>query len=227
MDRNILKALQLCPLFDGFSNEELYFVFDRVPYRMVRLGKKDPYLLAGDSCCNVDFVVHGEIAVRMSGASGKSVQVCVKTTGALLSTAFIFSDDNTMPVSLECIKPATLFRISPEMFQKMMDDDQRLRINFIRMLSNSCNYMVKKVRMLTLYTVREKVAIFLLQEARRHCSDSFLLTMSRQEIADCFAVQKFSLQRSLKEFADEGIISFDGKHITILKKQDLISVAEA
>ena len=73
----------------------------------------------------------------------------------------------------------------------------------------------------------EKVAIFLLQESRRHCSDSFLLTMSRQEIADCFAVQKFSLQRSLKEFADEGIISLDGKHITILKKQDLVSVAEA
>ena len=109
----------------------------------------------------------------------------------------------------------------------MMDDDQRLRVNFIRMLSNSCNYMIKKVRMLTLHTVREKVAIFLLQESARHGSDSFLLTMSRQEIADCFAVQKFSLQRSLKEFADEGIISLDGKHITILKKQDLISVAEA
>ena len=227
MDRNILKSLLLCPLFKGFSIEELYFALDRVPYKLVRLGKKDPYLLAGSRCGNVDFVIHGEIAVRMAGASGKSVQVCVKTTGELLSTAFIFSEDNIMPVSLECIKPATLFRISPETFQKMMDDDQRLRVNFIRMLSNSCNYMIKKVRMLTLHTVREKVAIFLLQESARHGSDSFLLTMSRQEIADCFAVQKFSLQSSLKEFADEGIISLDGKHITILKKQDLISVAEA
>ena len=227
MDRNTLKALQLCPLFLGFAPEEICFALEKIPYRFVRFEKKEFYILAGTPCKYVDIVVHGEMSVRIASPSGKSMQVNTKSMGSLLAPSFIFAKDNAIPVSMECTKPTTLLRMAPEMLQRLMDNDQRIRENFILQLSNTCNYMAAKVRMLTLHTVREKVAIFLLQEAKRNNSDTFTLTKSRQEIADSFAVQKFSLQRSLKEFAKEEIISLDGKHISILKKDELISIAES
>jgi CRP-like cAMP-binding protein len=227
MDRNTLKALQLCPLFLGFAPEEICFALEKIPYRFVRFEKKEFYILAGTPCKYVDIVVHGEMSVRIASPSGKSMQVNTKSMGSLLAPSFIFAKDNAIPVSMECTKPTTLLRMAPEMLQRLMDNDQRIRENFILQLSNTCNYMAAKVRMLTLHTVREKVAIFLLQEAKRNNSDTFTLTKSRQEIADSFAVQKFSLQRSLKEFAEEEIISLDGKHISILKKDELISIAES
>lgn len=227
MDRNTLKALKLCPLFLGFAPEEICFALEKIPYRFVRFEKKEFYILAGTPCKYVDIVVHGEMSVRIASPSGKSMQVNTKSMGSLLAPSFIFAKDNAIPVSMECTKPTTLLRMAPEMLQRLMDNDQRIRENFILQLSNTCNYMAAKVRMLTLHTVREKVAIFLLQEAKRNNSDTFTLTKSRQEIADSFAVQKFSLQRSLKEFAKEEIISLDGKHISILKKDELISIAES
>lgn len=227
MDRNTLKALHLCPLFLGFAPEEICFALEKIPYRFVRFEKKEFYILAGTPCKYVDIVVHGEMSVRIASPSGKSMQVNTKSMGSLLAPSFIFAKDNAIPVSMECTKPTTLLRMAPEMLQRLMDNDQRIRENFILQLSNTCNYMAAKVRMLTLHTVREKVAIFLLQEAKRNNSDTFTLTKSRQEIADSFAVQKFSLQRSLKEFAEEEIISLDGKHISILKKDELISIAES
>ena len=227
MDRNTLKALQLCPLFLGFAPEEICFALEKIPYRFVRFEKKEFYILAGTPCKYVDIVVHGEMSVRIASPSGKSMQVNTKSMGSLLAPSFIFAKDNAIPVSMECTKPTTLLRMAPEMLQRLMDNDQRIRENFILQLSNTCNYMAAKVRMLTLHTVRETVAIFLLQEAKRNNSDTFTLTKSRQEIADSFAVQKFSLQRSLKEFAEEEIISLDGKHISILKKDELISIAES
>lgn len=227
MDRNTLKALQLCPLFLGFAPEEICFALEKIPYRFVRFEKKEFYILAGTPCKYVDIVVHGEMSIRIASPSGKSMQVNTKSMGSLLAPSFIFAKDNAIPVSMECTKPTTLLRMAPEMLQRLMDNDQRIRENFILQLSNTCNYMAAKVRMLTLHTVREKVAIFLLQEAKRNNSDTFTLTKSRQEIADSFAVQKFSLQRSLKEFAEEEIISLDGKHISILKKDELISIAES
>lgn len=227
MDRYTLKALQLCPLFLGFAPEEICFALEKIPYRFVRFEKKEFYILAGTPCKYVDIVVHGEMSVRIASPSGKSMQVNTKSMGSLLAPSFIFAKDNAIPVSMECTKPTTLLRMAPEMLQRLMDNDQRIRENFILQLSNTCNYMAAKVRMLTLHTVREKVAIFLLQEAKRNNSDTFTLTKSRQEIADSFAVQKFSLQRSLKEFAEEEIISLDGKHISILKKDELISIAES
>ena len=67
----------------------------------------------------------------------------------------------------------------------------------------------------------EKVAIFLLEESQKRNSETFTLTKSRQEIADSFAIQKFSLQRCLNAFAAEGAILLDGKHVTIVDKQKL------
>ena len=41
MERNILKALLLCPLFKGFTSEEIEHYMANAPYRLVRLDKKD------------------------------------------------------------------------------------------------------------------------------------------------------------------------------------------
>ena len=97
-----------------------------------------------------------------------------------------------------------------------MVNDDRILMNFVGQLSDTSSFLTKKVRMLTLLSVREKVAAFLFKESKEHQSNTFTLTQSRQEIADSFAIQKFSLQRCLNEFADEGIIRLEGKTITIL-----------
>jgi CRP-like cAMP-binding protein len=65
------------------------------------------------------------------------------------------------------------------------------------------------------------VAAFLLDEAARHDGKTFTLTMSRQEIADTFAIQKFSLQRVIREFTDDGLIVTNGKTITIVDSEGL------
>ena len=40
--------------------------------------------------------------------------------------------------------------------------------------------------------------------------------MSRQELADHFGIQKYSLQRALNELQESGAIRIDGKTIEIL-----------
>ena len=226
MERNILKALLLCPLFKGFTSEEIQHYMANVPYRLVRLDKKDFFTLTGEPSHHVDIVILGALTARMFAPSGKSIRVAEKAPGSILASGFIFSSDQSAPVTYETTKPTTLLRMSPTTLLHLMNANEQILMNFIQLVSNTCGSLVKKVRMLTLHTVREKVAIFLLKEAKRYNSDSFTLTRSRQEIADLFAIQKFSLQRSLKEFANEGIISLNGKNIEILNKSALLSYTE-
>ena len=226
MERNILKALLLCPLFKGFNSEEIEHYMANAPYRLVRLDKKDNFTLSGEPSHYVDIVVLGALNAKMFVSSGKSVRMTEKTSGSILAPAYIFSCDQSAPVTYETTKPTTLLRMSPTTLLHLMNANEQILMNFIQLVSNTCGSLVKKVRMLTLHTVREKVAIFLLKEAKRYNSDSFTLTRSRQEIADLFAIQKFSLQRSLKEFANEGIISLNGKNIEILNKSALLAYTE-
>jgi CRP-like cAMP-binding protein len=225
MEKNTLKALQQCPLFEGFTAKDIEQMMDNIPYRLVRFDKKEVFLSAGTPCKYADIVVTGEMIARMEGPSGKYMQITSKPVGSLLASAFIFGKNHIIPVNLMASKPTTILRMTPNSMQMLLNMDERFRFNFIQLLSAFCDTLSRKVRLLTLHTVREKVAILLLEQAKRHNSDDFILEKSRQEIADSFAIQKFSLQRCLKEFAADGIIQLDGKQIVILNKNKLMTIA--
>lgn len=224
MEKNTLKALQQCPLFEGFTAKDIEQMMDNIPYRLVRFEKKELFLSAGTPCKYADIVVTGEVIARMEGSSGKYMQITSKPVGSLLASAFIFGKNNIIPVNMMASKPTTILRMTPNSMQVLLNIDERFRFNFIQLLSAFCDNLARKVRMLTLHTVREKVAIFLIEQARLNNSDNFILQKSRQEIAESFAIQKFSLQRCLKEFAAENIIQLNGKQITILNKNKLMTL---
>ena len=211
MERYVLKALQSCLLFEGFSAKDIEQMMGCVPYRLIRLDKKEVYLSAGTPCQFADIVVAGEI---------------IRPVGSLLDSAFIFGKNKIVPVNMVASRPTTIFRMAPDSMQMLLNIDERFRFNFIQLLSAFCDNLSRKVRMLTLHTVREKVAIYLLEQSKLKNSDDFVLQKSRQEIAESFAIQKFSLQRCLKEFAADGMIRTNGKQIIILDREKLMAVAK-
>ena len=226
MERYVLKALQSCLLFEGFSAKDIEQMMGCVPYRLIRLDKKEVYLSAGTPCQFADIVVTGEIIARMVGPSGKYMQITSRPVGSLLDSAFIFGKNKIVPVNMVASKPTTVLRIAPDSMQMLINIDERFRFNFIQLLSAFCDNLSRKVRMLTLHTVREKVAIYLLEQSKLKNSDDFVLQKSRQEIAESFAIQKFSLQRCLKEFAADGMIKTNGKQIIILDRDKLMALAK-
>jgi CRP-like cAMP-binding protein len=226
MERIVLKALQVCPLFEGFSVKDIEQIMDNIPYRLIKLDRKEVYLSAGTPCNFADIVVTGEVIARMEGPSGKYMQITSRTIGSLVNSAFIFGKNKIIPVNMVASKPTTILRMTPSSMQMLININERFRFNFIKFLSGFCDGLGRKVRMLTLHTVREKVAIFLLEQSRLHKSDDFMLQKSRQEIAESFAIQKFSLQRCLKEFAADGIIQLNGKQIIILDKDKMMALAK-
>ena len=227
MDTKVTKALLRCPLFEGLTADEIALSMASVSHRLVHFDKNDVYTLAGTPCRYADIIVEGEMTARMVGPSGKFVQMAARGVGMLLAPAFIFAKDNRMPVSIETNRETTILHMSPESLRQLMKLDDRIELNFIRLLSTTSAFLARKVQMLTLHSVREKVAIFLLDESKRAGAESFTLTKSRQEIADSFAIQKFSLQRVLNELANEGTIILNGKTITIVDRQKLQGFANS
>jgi CRP-like cAMP-binding protein len=66
-------------------------------------------------------------------------------------------------------------------------------------------------------SVRNKVIFFLKEQQLLQKSSTIILPMSRQELADHFGIQKYSLQRALNELQESGAIRVDGKKIELLK----------
>ncbi len=221
MEKKIKDALTRCTLFNGVSEQRLEQLVASAKHKLVRFEKKDIYILAGMPYRHADIVIEGELVARMVSLSGKSVEVSRLVEGDLIAPAFIFAKDNLMPVSVETEKETTVMRLPKADFAELIDNDPVLRRNFIVTLSNIDVFLTKKMRVLSLFTVREKVGYFLKEASKKQGSDVVLLDKSRQEIAESFGIQKFSLLRTMSELQDAGAIRVEGKRITILDRGKL------
>ncbi|MBF1565372.1 MAG: Crp/Fnr family transcriptional regulator [Prevotella salivae] len=217
----MMQVLQKCPLFAGMSTLSIDLALGNISYQIINFAPRDVYTLAGMPCRFADIVLSGSLICRMVSLSGKQVEVTRLRPGNLIAPAFIFAKNNSMPVSVETDSEVTLLRMTPQTLKKLIDDDADIRMNYIRSLSNIDVFLTHKMKVLSLFTVREKVAYLLLERAGEQNSNTIRLTRSRQEIAASFGIQKFSLLRVLSEFEKEGVIRVDGKTIEIIDRSRL------
>ena len=221
MEASMYEILTNSPFFNGLTAKEIKELLQTVNYKIVEYPAKEIYTLAGMPCKYADFILKGELISRMTGLSGKQVQIDRLKACVLIAPAFIFAKNNAMPVSVKTSQHTTIMRMMPSELKHLIDTNERIRMNFIQLLSSIDVFLTQKLRMLSLFTVREKVAYFLMKAAKEQQSRTIKLSNSRQEIADTFGIQKFSLLRCLSEFEDNGAIKIDGKQITILNSDKM------
>lgn len=221
MEVSMYEILTNSPFFNGLTAKEIKELLQTVNYKIVEYPAKEIYTLAGMPCKYADFILKGELISRMTGLSSKQVQIDRLKACVLIAPAFIFAKNNAMPVSVETAQHTTIMRMMPSELKHLIDTNERIRMNFIQLLSSIDVFLTQKLRMLSLFTVREKVAYFLMKVAKEQQSRTIKLSNSRQEIADTFGIQKFSLLRCLSEFEDNGAIKIDGKQITILNSDKM------
>ena len=221
MEVSMYEILTNSPFFNGLTAKEIKELLQTVNYKIVEYPAKEIYTHAGMPCKYADFILKGELISRMTGLSGKQVQIDRLKACVLIAPAFIFAKNNAMPVSVETAQQTTIMRMMPSELKHLIDTNERIRMNFIQLLSSIDVFLTQKLRMLSLFTVREKVAYFLMKAAKEQQSRTIKLSNSRQEIADTFGIQKFSLLRCLSEFEDNGAIKIDGKQITILNSDKM------
>jgi CRP-like cAMP-binding protein len=215
MDIDTLQGLKRCPLFTGLAESEIINLMHMVRYRVIRCRKGEVLAFEGSVCQYADIIINGELVTNLMGNSGRIIRVATHQTGKLLAPAFFFGSDNQYPVTIEASTETTILRLMPTDLEKMLNIDPRLMMNYIKMLSNIVSHLTKKVRMLSM-SVREKVSLYLKEQSRLQETNNILLPMSRQELADHFGIQKYSLLRCLNELKQEGAILVEGRHIQIL-----------
>ena len=221
MEQRVLHALTKCPLFAGMTSVEIEVSMAGVSYSIVNYDSHDIYALTGMPCKTLDIVVRGVLVCRMSSLSGRQVEVSRLREGNLVAPAFIFGKDNSMPVGVETDTDVTVLRMQKPVFRSLIGTNEQIRDNFIRILSNINAFLTHRMRVLSLFTVKEKVAYLLLERAGEQGSNVVHLSRSRQEIADSFGIQKFSLLRVLADFAKAGAIRINGREVTILDRSKM------
>ena len=216
MDTETLEGIRKCPLFEGLIDNEVIDLMHAVRYRVTRLYKGDFLFVAGEDCIHANILIDGEVVAYLESASDRYIRMSTFHAGNMFAPAFLFTQDRRYPVTVQATTNTKVLRIHSADFERLLELDARLSKNFTFILSNLIAGLTKKVGML-LSSVRDKIIFFLKEQQRHQKSSTITLTMSRQELADHFGIQKYSLQRALNELQESGAIRIDGKKIELLK----------
>ena len=215
MDTETLEGIRKCPLFEGLTDNEIIDLMHAVRYRVTRLFKSDFLFVAGEDCLHANILLDGEVVAYLEGASDRYIRMSTFHAGNMFAPAFLFAQVRRYPVTVQATTNTKVLRILSADFERLLELDSRLAKNFTVILSNLIAGLTKKVGMLLL-SVRDKIIFFLKEEQHRQQSNTIRLSMSRQELADHFGIQKYSLQRALNGLQESGAIRIDGKTIEIL-----------
>ena len=216
MDIETLKGIRECPLFEGLTDNEIMDLMHTIRYRVTHLYKGDFLFVAGENCLHANILIDGEVVAYLEGASDRYIRMSTFHAGNMFAPAFLFAQDRRYPVTVQATTNTKVLRILSADFERLLELDARLYKNFTVILSNLIAGLTKKMGML-LSSVRDKIIFFLKEQQRLQKSNTIILPMSRQELADHFGIQKYSLQRALNELQESGAIRIDGKTIEILK----------
>jgi CRP-like cAMP-binding protein len=197
----------------------------------VKNYKEEEYVfLSGDVVNYIGIVLTGVVEImKESLAGGKHIL-------AFLEPSDMFAE------GIVC----TARRISP-VTVRVKEDSEILLIPYERMIKscgNSCtfhlsliqNMMVilgeknirlnRKLELLTLKGMREKLASYLLNEANERGSSMFQIILNRTELADYLNVSRTSMCRELTRMKDEGLIDYYGNSFKLLDKKGLAEILE-
>lgn len=200
-----MDELKSSPLFSACTDEELQELM-RVPHRREEYKTGDLVVSAGDLCRSLMLLTQGVVETRMSGANGREVVIDQLKSPTLLAPAFLFAEDNTIPVEVTMHTDGTVWYINREAFFQFMTRHPHVLRAFLQTLSARSRFLSSKVKGFAVKGLRDRV----LDHIRQHGAIA-----SVAKTAEVLGVARPSLSRVISELLDEGLLSREGNDIVM------------
>ncbi len=215
------KSLENCILFKHLNEANISSLLKVLQVKAVSYEKESIIALEGDRCTSLGIIAAGKIELQNIYPSGKVATLTTLMPGQCFGEAVLFSDQDHYPISAVAKTKSTILFIEKESIMHGLTHHPILLNNFLRLLSNKLTMMNRKIKVLSLDTIRQKVCNYLLKEYQTQKSVMIQTHMSRKAMAEHMSIQRPSLSRELIKMKEEGLIDFDKGTIKILSLEAL------
>lgn len=212
---NYIKTLLRTPLFNSFTEEQLYSLFNKIPYKVMTYSKNDIILSEDDSCTTLNLILEGTLEIQKVDSTGKVLTIAEFSTGEIFGEMLIFADKNTSPINVLAKTNAIVLHINKDAVLSLCQNSQSFLLEYLRIISNKAMILNLKLKEVTLKTIRQKISEFILMQNKTQKSMKIKLNMTKKDWAEKIGVQRPSLSRELIRMKEEGLIDYDKDTIII------------
>ena len=225
-----LPVLKKCALFRNMEESELGALMKCLGAQVRSFAAEEYVFFAGDEINYVGIVVSGVIEILKESLAGNKHIVAFLGPSDLFAEGIVCTASRISPVTVQANDASVVLMIPYERIIKSCGNTCSFHISLIQnmmvVLGEKNMNLNRKLELLTLKGMREKIASFLINEARIKRSNTFQILLNRTELADYLNVSRTSMTRELARMKEDGLIDFYGSSFKIMNKEDLTRCLE-
>jgi len=210
------QAMRRIPLFRSLSDDALARMARVVYARTAVPG--ETIIFEGDFCEAAYFIAEGQVRVSRLSQSGREQVLARLGPGQTFNTVPPFQPDGVNHATVEALTPVTLYVITSDDFRCLVGECAELALVVLRDFADRLDHLTDLVEELSLHTVRGRLARFLLEHAE---AGGVSRRWTQEEIAAHLGTVRDMVGRTLRAFADAGLVRMERQRIFLLDREGL------
>lgn len=184
--------------------------------------KKDLIFIEGQSAFDLYYVVNGNIKTYKVNYEGKELITGFYSSGDFLGYIPLL-ENKPHHETAEVLEDSEIAIIPKQDFLDLIYSSKILSKKFLQLLSRNVVNMESRLLDIAYQSVRQRVAGALLQiyNINQQESSKYLITITRKDISSLIGTATESLNRTLADFKEEGLIEIEDEGIKIIEKMKL------
>jgi len=212
-----IAALKRTRLFEELDENTLRVLADRAFER--RFQKDEVLFVAGEEARGLYVIVAGAVRAFRVSLDGREQVIHVERAGATIAEVPVF-DDGTYPSTAAAEEDTTVLFIDKRDVQHLCLEHPKITLAALRVLAGRLRRCAELVEALSLREVGQRLARFLLAEARRSGTPiengiSINLSQTNQQIAARIGSVREVVSRAFTRLQHDGLVIVEGRRAII------------
>ncbi len=192
----------------------------------VRVAKGEIIIREGNPASHIAYIKSGLVKVHMMGPSGHDQILKIATQGTYIGLQTL-SSQKVQRYSATAIEPTCICYIDLQSFKHLISRNASFAFEVIVCLCDDEMAYFQRFVNLSQKQVNGRLADALLHFSNEiYKSNSFQLSLSRNDLAALIGATRESVSRSIKELTETKVINSDGKKIEIINPELLTRISE-
>lgn len=169
---------------------------------------------AGDPADGLYLVTGGEVRIYKMDEQGREVEVVRLGPGDFFGEAILFVSSE-FPAFAQVIKPSDVLFLAKDSLFRDLEAVPGLARDLLTLLARKCVVLNRRIEVLNLQTVRQRLIQFLLSHCHGERSCTVRLDIKKVELAQLLGTISETLSRNLKQLQEAGLIEVEGRSLHI------------
>ena len=215
-----LSVLKRTRIFAGVDEKEIAAMLSCLDARCVSSGKGEYVLRQGENIHDITVLVAGKLHIQKDDYWGNRSILGQIAVGDMFGESYVAPESGGLLNDVVAMEDSVVIFFHVKRMITTCSSACPFHAivvqNMFYAVSEKNRTLVQKLGHMSKRSTREKLISYLSEQARQQNSPSCSIPFNRQQLADFLSVDRSAMSNELCKMRDEGFLSFEKNHFTLL-----------